>query len=187
MASTTGTTSAPVNDWGNTMYDGLSGVGTFKADLGLVIGVIVGCALIVFGIYFMMNDDSDNYLRVDGTVVQPNCVKSSVSYDDKGRPTDNFKCNMIVQYTIDGKSYSKKMYLTGTTSYIKDEPVKLMVAKNNYEDVQLVSMDKTTLGSILMVVALVIVGLTYLNYYLTHNYKVFAAAQGAETVVGLFR
>ncbi|VBB17695.1 hypothetical protein YASMINEVIRUS_158 [Yasminevirus sp. GU-2018] len=181
------TASKPVSDWGNTLYDGASGLGTFKADLGMVIALVVGCVLIVIGAYLVVTDDSDKYLRIKGVVVSPNCVKSSVSYDDKGRAVENFKCNMVVSYKINGKVYSKKIYMNSSSSYIKDEPIDLMVSKTDYQNVQLASMDKSTLGSVMVLIAVVVVALSYLNYYLTHNYKVFAAAQGANTVVGLFR
>lgn len=177
----------PVSDWGNTLYDGASGVGVFKADLAMIIGVIVAAVLIVIGFYMMMYNDDSKYLRISGKVLQPNCVKSSITYDDKGRPIDNYKCNVVVNYMIGGKVYSKKMYVSGTTTYIKDEPIDLMVMKNDFTNVQFAYIDRSTMGCIIMLVALGVVGITYLNYYLTHNYKVFAATQGVNTLVGLFR
>lgn len=179
--------SKPITDWGNNLYDGASGVGVFKADLVMIIAVIVAAVLVVIGIYMMMNDNDTDYLRIQGKVAQPNCVKSSTTYDDKGRPIDNYKCNVVIQYMIDGKMYSKKMYVTGTSSYIKDEPVDLMVLKKDYTNVQFSYIDKSTIACVMMLLALGVVGIAYLNYYLTHNYKVFAATQGVTTLVGLFR
>lgn len=177
----------PVSDWGNTLYDGASGVGVFKADLTMVIGAIIASVLIVIGIYMVMNDDDSNYLRIQGKVLQPNCVKTSTSYDDKGRSTEHYKCNVVITYMIDGKVYSKTMYTTGTNAYIKDEPIDLMVLKKDYTNVQFAYMDRSSIGFIMMLLALGVVGITYLNYYVTHNYKVFAATQGVNTLVGLFR
>lgn len=177
----------PVSDWGNSLYDGAKGLGTFKADLGMVIALIVGCVLIIIGAYMAATDDSDQYLKVRGLVIAPNCVKSSISYDDKGRVIDNYKCNVVVTYKINGKVYSKKIYMTGSSSYIKDEPIDLIVSKMDYNNVQVASMDRASVGGVMVFVAIVVVALAYLNYYLTHNYKLFAAAQGANTVVGLFR
>ncbi len=183
----TDTSKTPVTDWGNHVYSGLGDVGVFKANLGIIIGIILGIILIVVGIYMVANDREGDYLRVRGTVTQPNCVKSSTTYDDKGHPIDNYKCNIVVTYMIDTKVYSKTMFVTGSSNYIKDEPIDLMVDKKDYMNVQLAFMSGSNIGSILMTIALVVVGIAYLNYYLTHNYRIFASAQGANTIVSLFR
>lgn len=180
-------TSKPVTDWGNTVYDGLSGVGEFKADLGLFIGLILGLVFTVVGIYLILTDDSNNYLNIQGKVVEPNCVRSSVTYDSSGHPIESYKCIVVVGYKIDGKVYSKRMYLNGSNNYIKDEPISLIVPKNDYNDVRIATIDNTSLGTIMICVALMVVGIAYINYYLTHRYRVFAASQGASTVFGLFR
>jgi hypothetical protein len=173
-----------VSDWGNTLYDSTSSVGVFKADLVMVIGVIIASALVVIGIYMMMYNDDDNYLRIQGKVLEPNCVKASTIYDDKGKQVDNYKCNIVVTYMISGKVYSKNMYVAGISTYIKDEPIDLMVMKKDFTNVQFAHMDKTTMGCIMILSALGVIGITYLNYYLTHNYKIFAATQGVSTLAG---
>jgi len=176
-----------VDDWGNTIYDGLSGVGSFKADLIMIIALIVGLVLVVVGLYMVYMNDSDDYLNIKGYVIDPNCTKTSVNYDDKGRPIDNYKCNVMVGYNINGRNYTKQMYLTNNSTYIKDEPINLSVSKKDYNNVQIDTMNKSTMGSVMLISALVLVGFAYLNYYLTHQYKIFAAAQGTNTLVGLFR
>jgi hypothetical protein len=181
------TNAKPVSDWGNTFYDGASGVGKFKADLGMIIGVIISAVFMIIGIYMTIHDDDADYLRIRGKILQSECVKSSTLYDDKGRPINNYKCNIMVTYMIDGQVYSSKMYMSGTSSYIKDEPVDLMVLKTDYTNVQFAYIDKSTMGYIMMLLSFGIIGIAYLNYYLTHNYKIFSVTQGFSTLFGLFR
>lgn len=176
-----------VTDWGNEMYSGLSGVGTFTADLTMVIALIIGSVMIVVGIWMVATDDDDRYLRIQGSVTQPNCTKTSTSYDDKGKPTDQYKCNIVVAYKLDNNVYSKTIYMNGSSSYIVGEPISLMVSRSDHNDVQVASMSKGSTGCALFVVAPIIVALAYLNYYLTHNYRVYAAATGTKAIVGLFR
>lgn len=181
------TSKQPITDWGNTLYSGAEDIGVFKANLFMYIAVIVACVLIVIGLIMVSTDDSDKYMWVTGYVKQPNCTKASTMYDDKGHMIDTYKCNIVVSYNIDGKVNSKKIYLTGNESYIKDEPIQLIVKKSDHNDVQLSYTTGYTVGGIMLIVSIVIVALAYLNYYLTHNYHLFAAAQGTTTVVGLFR
>ena len=174
------------NHWGNTLYDGAGSIGIFMANFSMIIGIILAVFLAVMGIYIMINDYDDNYFRIQGKVTEPNCVKTSITYDDKGRSVDNYKCNSIVSYIIDNYTYFKNIYMTKTSFYIKDEPIDLMVLKKDHTDVKLSYINRTTIGCAAMIFAISIVGIAYLNYYLTYNYKMFAAAQGLSTLVGLF-
>jgi hypothetical protein len=47
-------------------------------------------------------------------------------------------------------------------------------------------MSSTTMGIISLVFALIIVGFSSLNYYLTINSKAYAALQGAQDVASIF-
>lgn len=176
-----------VSDWGNHIYDGLGDVGTFKADLIMVIGLILSAILVVVGIYMIFHNDDNNYIRVKGVVSEPNCTKTSSSVDKDGNQSDVHKCNLVVTYMIDSNTFSKKIYVTGGSSYIKDEPIDLMVSKSNHADAQLAFMGGSQMGCMFISGALMIVALAYLNYYMTHNYRIFAASQGVNTIVSLFR
>jgi len=177
----------PIKDWGNELYSGLGGLGIFKADLIVLISIAVIVVLVLAGFGMIAMDDSNKYEYVPGFVVDPNCEKTSVTHDNKGHPIDNYKCHIMVTYQFAGKPYSNKIYHEGTSKYIKNEPVQLLVAKNNPNMVQFATMNKTTMGCMFLSVATMIGLLAYINYYLTYKYKVFAAAQGASSVFGLFR
>jgi hypothetical protein len=178
--------SKPVTDWPNEIYSGLGGIGGFKAELYLIIAIIAAIILIVVSIYFIATDDENKYLRIEGNVLTPSCVKASTTYDERGRPTDTYKCHIDVSYQINDKLYTKKIYVVGSSNYIAGEPISLMIDKNNNEDARIAIMSKSTIGSIMFGIALLAVGLAYLNYYITRKFRVFAAAQGTSTIVDLF-
>jgi hypothetical protein len=136
--------------------------------------------------YAVMYNNDNKYVTVAGTVSNTNCIKSSTTYNDRGQPADNYKCNVVVDYTYNGKKYSKKMYLAGANSYIKDEPINLKIEKSNPNNVQLSGMTAKSIGYIMIVCALVIFGFAYLNYYLTHNYRIYAASSGVGGILKIF-
>lgn len=177
----------PVTDWGNTIYSGLGGIGMFRAIVSSIVVTIIGFVFIVVGLYMIMNDDSNSYARIQGTVVQPNCVKEFTSYDKNKRPIDSYKCEITVTYKVNEVTYTNKMYLTGSSAYINGEPIDLMVRKDDPNNIQLGHINKASIGCIMVICALIIVGIVYLNYYLTYKYQLFAASQGASTIVDLFR
>ena len=163
----------PVSDRGNIVRDSSSNnASTFKADLIIIIALIIGLVLVVIGIYMISTDDSDLYLKVQGLVVEPTCGESSMTYNDKGKPIDTYECNIMITYKVNGTVYSKKTYLTGQSNYIKDEPINLIIRKDDFENVQIESMNKTSIGSLMIVGALFLVALAYLGYYLAHNYTI---------------
>jgi hypothetical protein len=171
------TTNEPVTDRENTYYRELNDVGKFKANFGLVIGLILGFVFIVIGIYMMIHDDSDKYLRIKGVIIETNCIKSSTTFDSDGYSINKYKCNIVTVYKIDGNVYAKKMYIVGSNNYSENEPIDLMVLKKDYGNVQIATIDGTTTGCIFVAIALLIMGLTYLNYYFTYKYIVFVASQ----------
>ena len=178
---------ATASDWGNELYSGAKDIGIFKADAIMVVALVVASVLVVLGFIMAVTDDSYKYQWVKGTIIEPNCTKASATYDDKGRKVKTYKCSMTVAYEIKGKVLQKKIYLTGNETYIKDEPIELVVMKSNPDNVQLAYTDGSTMGGMLFLSSVVIVALAYLNYYMSHKYSVFAVAQGTSTVFGLFR
>lgn len=181
------TNSQPVSDWGNSLYDGASGVGVFKADLTMIVAVIFGVLLVVCGLYMMMYNNDANYLHIKGQVVTPNCTTAGVTTDSHGKTITSYKCNLGVKYVINGKEYSKTIFVNGTANYVANEPIDLMVLKSDFTNVQISQISSSTMGMMMIAVAIVLVVAAYINYYLTHNYKVFAATQGVSTLTGLFR
>ena len=186
MATTNG--NVPSKSIGDDVYDGLGGVGRFMTKLSLVVTIIAGLVLLVLGIYFVATDDDDKkYLKVKGTIIEPNCVSYVSSYDKNKNPVNMYKCNIVVTYNIEGKDFEKKLFVDSNKNYVKGEPVDLQVDKSNYENAKIAEMNKTYLGVILIIVAIVAGALSYLNYYLADKYKVYAAGQGASTIFNIFR
>jgi hypothetical protein len=157
----------------NKKVTNLNDVGEFKANFGIIIGITLAFVFVVIGIFMMIRDDSDKYLKIKGFIVETNCDKLSRTYDNEGYSINKYICNIIVAYKIDGIVYSRKMYINGSNNYIVDEPIDLMVLKKDYESVQISTMDETTIGCIFVTIALSVICLTYLNYYLSYKYKTF--------------
>lgn len=178
------------NDMMSSAYTGLSDLGQFRADLGLIFSLVAALVLIVIGIYFLIYNDDDNYIRASGTVVEPVCTQeTSTQQTSNGNHynTTVYKCNLTVSYTINGAQYKSTFYTSGNSGYIKGQPVDLMVTKTDYNQAKLATMSSSTIASIMFCIAFSLVGLSYLNYYMTHQYKIYAAGQGASSIVGLFR
>ena len=172
-----------VTDWGNAVYDGLSDIGSFGSSLILYIGLFVYFIAIIVGIYMIIHDNEDEYIRVIGSVIQSSCVKSSSIYEKKDIQIDNYKCTVGVSYKIDDKEYTKNIFISGQSStYIKDEPIELIVLKTDYTNVKIAQISKSDMGSVIIIFGFGILIISYINYYLASKYKLFSASQGVGTL-----
>jgi hypothetical protein len=174
----------PVSDWGNTLFSDIGNVGKFFAKLGLIIIVIISVFLIVLGVTKIVKNDDNKYMNVNGKIISTECIQNPKNPNDT---TDTHKCSIVVEYTINDKIYTKELFLNGSNKYIVNEPIDLKVEKNNYNNAGLATMKESTTGWILIAISLGLFGIAYLNYYLTHNYRSYAAVSGVSNMVNLFR
>jgi len=171
--------------FGEQIYDGSNELGKFIVDVRMIIALIIGLLMIVVGMYLLINNDDDQFIDVKGIVSNAYCKQTTTYYD--GKPTVNNKCIITVTYKIDNVSYSKSIYTSDSNEYITGQPINLSVRKTDMNDVSIASFKKHTIAMFLFVGSIFVAGFAYFQYYLTHNYKPYAAAQGASTMVGLFR
>lgn len=161
------------------IYDDLNSVGVFVADLFLVSMITVGILMAIYGIYLILTDDEDeHFMRIKGNVVESVCEKTI---------TNKFKCTLTVNYEVDGNKYTKKLYqYDKTEQYMKDEPIDLIIAKSDHNIVKVAFKNMSKWGLTLTLMAIIIVGASYLNYYLAHNFKVYSVGQGIFVILNIF-
>jgi len=160
------------------LYDGVSDLGLFRADLSWWIGVVIGAFMAVVGLLMMISNDDDDYLVVPGIVVVPSCKE----YNSDGKLT--YKCNTGVQYKLGDKEYKATLFTTGDGDYVMNQPVDLKVMKKNHQEVSFNSSTSKQTGMYMVGGAGLIVGLVYLNRYIAQKYKPYAMAQGVRTMLG---
>ena len=161
----------------NKVYEGSASLGVMAADTFLYIGVVIGIFILLSGLYSILYNDDDKYLRVQGKVMKSIC-KEEKSYDSKGNTSIKYNCNISVQYMIDGKVYSKLINIDSSTDYIKDQPIALQVNKMNMNDARIATISGAAIGLSVLCCALLLMSSSYLNYYLAHRSKLYAAGEG---------
>jgi hypothetical protein len=165
-------------------YKGTVGIGQFRASLSLIIAIVLAVLMVLSGTYMVFNNDDELYLTVTGKVMKAKCL-SNTTRDAKGNTSTSYKCNITVGYEIDGKKYSKQIFVRSNEDYLQGEPISLWVKKDDHNDVREAGWPGNLVGTCLIFGALLVFALAYLQYYLTYRYEVFAAAQGVGTVVDI--
>lgn len=169
----------PESNWIN-IYEDLNSMGIFVADLSLVITIIIGVMLLICGLYFICTDDESQFIRIKGNVVESMC-----EINTKNRY--KYKCTLTVSYQIDGKKYEKKLEPYDTMEkYVKNESIDLIAIKCDHNIVKIAFKKMSKVGLTLILTAFICVGISYLNFYLSHNFKIYSAAQGVFVIFNLF-
>lgn len=168
------------------LYSGSVSLGMFRATLSLVAAIVIGVLIVMVSMYCIFYNDDDRYINVTGKVMKAEC-EPITTYDEKGRPITRHKCNIVVGYKINDREYSNSIFTTSTEKYLVNEPIALWVDAVDHDDVQLAGIKSSHIGSALSCFAVMIVLAAYLNYYMTNRFEIYASAQGASTVVDVFK
>lgn len=170
----------------STLYDGSASLGQFRASLGLVVAVILAIIVLLAGTYVLFYNDDNKYLTVEGRVLKSDC-NPYTTYDAESRPRESYKCNLIISYQVDGETHSYSTFSRSGEGYVTNEPVSLWVDRDDHSQVMMAGTKNSTIAWIAIGGAAVVLAIAYLNYYLTHRYKIYASGQGAKTIVDIFR
>lgn len=114
-----------------------------------IIGLIIGCVLVICGLYFMFTD-SDQYLKMKGIIIDI--------------PEHNSENSIVVSYKINNVVYTQKLFIKSfiKSSYVKEQPINMRVSKQDYNNAQIDGLDRSVVGSSLLVSSVLLIGSIYL-------------------------
>ncbi len=166
------------NIWNANVYDDLSSLGLFMTKLVVIIMGCLSVILLYGAVVLAYTDDEKDFIRVRGRVIKSTCTKIKEKEDD-------YKCITNIEYVVDNKTYTRELYMSGSSNYISGEPIELMVASTDHASVQVAYTNKTVIATYLVGGAFITTGLAYLNMYLANNYKIFSAGRGVGALFGM--
>lgn len=151
------------------IYEGSSDLGLFQSKLGLFVGSLSIIILSIIALLQLKKDESgliDSY----ATITAVNCVNNCV-YEIKYKVKD-------IEYTAILTSMNNKIYNVGQNveiTYNIDDPhiVSFKILRAKY------------IAGILFAIGLIVFGASYFNYYMSSNFKLYSAAQGAGTAASI--
>lgn len=82
---------------GQGMGDALYGYAKIKASIGLVVGIIIGCALLYGGYYLSSNNTKTS--NIQGKIKKSTCTKNN-------NKNNNFSCDVEYEFTVKDKTYN---------------------------------------------------------------------------------
>jgi hypothetical protein len=118
-----------------------------------------------------------NTVSVEATILNVNCVPGENN-------TQN--CNINVSYDYKGQQ-NKHIQYVGNTVYSVNQKITIYINKDNESDIYLQQPSLKSLGVVLLIIGLIVLGGVWLMFWLSKRYKFLAAAQGVSGAYNLFR
>ena len=167
---------------GQEIYSGAAGFGKIEAVIGVIIGTIIGLAMLIIGIVMMFAKNIYTAKTI-GTIVVANCSQYTAN-----NTSDNYNCSLLIKYTANGTTYSKQFTTDGINRYVENMTVDISYNPENPEDSQLGTVLNYKLtGGILIFFGIFIAIGTWIWLWITRRSKFAAAAGGVAGAWNLLR
>jgi hypothetical protein len=167
-----------MDNFGNQLYSDSASLGYFKSLVSLIVAIVVGVVLIICSVSYFTS--TVVYGTGKATITNANCVNSTVNNKQQTN------CNLTITYVVDNMQYNTNLS-TSNSIYMNGQVIDIQYDINNPTQVRMSGLSNSTIGLISLGIAIVLVGGTYFNYYLATNYKLYASAEGVNTVYNVFR
>jgi len=171
------------------VYEDAAAFGKATSLIGSILFSFFGLIAIGLGIFFIMGKPKYTK-KITGTITNDiTCNKIiELQHKNQGASQTNYNClNMNIVYTINNKTYENILSVQDSKIYQKNEKIDFYYNPKNPADIRYNSDSTRTMGIIIVSVAVVILLIIWLNYWMTSKYKLYAATQGTATGVNVFR
>jgi len=167
------------SDFGSELYSDTASLGRSYATIQLIIAVIIFIILIISGIYNQFVPITTN--NIMATII--NVIKCTAAVQSE----QNYSCNLIVNYTVNGTSYTNPITLTNNKKYAIGDQVFISYNIQNPNIISVAQLDSHFLGSISILVGSALLLSCGINFYLSSSNNAYAAGTGISTTFGLLK
>lgn len=161
----------------NQLYEESGKFGILTSTIGLYISAVVCIIMVISGLYLLFSKGTYSE-SVTGQVLESTCTE--IKNPNTNKVTQS--CKTKVKYTVNGTEY---VHTVDTSSkYDVNSAIDISYNKSNPNDSVQKSNWRKIFGSTLLVVAVVLIISSYIQYYLATRSKFGASAIGVGTGLG---
>lgn len=164
-----------MTDTQNEIYSGVASFGRIWALVGAISATVIGLLFFAIGVYTLRKEEPE---IVEGTIVSINDTENSCSQIKQNPPT--FSCSIIISSSSFGTP--KLINYSGDRPYSVGEKVSVYIYKNE------ITLNKPVprwVGWLCVGISLLVIIGSWTWYWITKNYKVAAATQGAGGILSI--
>lgn len=112
-------------------------------------------------------------------------TSSSCSQTTKDNVT-TYKCNIKLSYNINGVDYNNTLNTSSKTAYVNGDRINIKYNPQNHMEIS-EDTSTITLGIVLIIVSLLMIGGVWLWNYMTQKYEAVATYGAISDVAGIFQ
>lgn len=169
-----------MGNFGSQVYSDSAGAGNIFTAFGLVIGIIIGLIMVIVGIYFIFKKNS----KTDSVIAS---VQNVACNPYTANNTTNWSCSFNVTFTPKGKTnpITVNVQTDSSINYSGITNIKIWYDPNDPTNISLNNFNYKTIGIILIILSLFIVGISYFWYWAARKNKFIASAAGTSGALSL--
>lgn len=165
----------------NSIVDETANLGKVTTSISFIISIIIGVIFIIVAIYFGVQRQKPS---VKALIKISNCeTETKIS---NNRKVISYRCLLKLIYTINNIDYINDLSVNSYNVYNPNSYIDIEYDESNPNNINLKGLDNTSISSISMGIALVLVGFSFVNYYLTNQSKTYASLQGMSSIGSFF-
>lgn len=177
-----GGASKSLADLGANVYDGTAAYGKFMSWVSLTFGLLIGFIFLGIGVYLAFIRTQKYTKSLNARVIESFCTRNSQS-----QTMNNINCDLTVEYEVDSKKYTRKLYVTDVSQDIaKGTTFKIRYDPSNPIDITY-GITARMVGLIFLPIGFLFVVGSTISWYAAQRFEVAAAAMGASSIVGMFK
>lgn len=163
---------------GNQIYSDTASFGRIWAIISAITGTLFGVFFVIVGIYVIQH--KSHLKSTKGDVVKDSDCNTKI---DNGNQYT--QCSTTINYNINGKEYPNKTVNTGSTNFTQGKNnITIWYSPANPENPEY-SPAPTWVGWVMILISLLVIFGAWFWVWLTHKYKMAAAAEGASGIYSI--
>lgn len=172
---------------GEKIYNSSVALGRAQTQIGLIIAIVISVILIIWA--FSLGGTPQRPLT-NAIIMEANCfttIYNNRNYNNNYNNNSSNTCTLTVSYKVNDIEYINKISTQSNIFYAPKQSIEIEYEPKNPNNIFIKSLDNVTQSKILVVIAILISGGAFVVNHFAQKNELFAAAQGASTVVNVFR
>jgi hypothetical protein len=165
----------------SSMVDETANLGKIQTSISFIVSIVIGVLLIISAIYMGFQSPKPS---VKALIQTSKCDTVIKNVNDKKEVY--YTCLLNLKYTINNIDYINDLSVSSSTVYNPNTYIDIEYEETNPNMINLKGLDNSTISSISVCIAIIIIIFSFINYYLSTQSKTYAALQGVSTIGNFF-
>ena len=161
----------------NSVIDDTATLGKITTSISFIISIIIGIILIICAIV-IGNKQQKPFINAE--ILSAKC--DSYNKIINNRNEIRYSCILKLKYTINNIEYLRDISTESNRFYNPNTFIEIEYDEKNPNLASIKGLDNSTQSYISIGIAVLIIGIAWLNFYLTNKSKAYASIQGFSTL-----